>query len=403
MRRGSVSVREYVERMQERYRSAGRPERGRLLDEIVAVTGYHPESATRLMTLGGRGGMKGKGRGRPRWYGPEVEAALREVWEMSDRLCGRRLAPFMGELVSHLQSWEELRIPQNIVEQLNSMSASTIDRLLRPYKVGGLRQPWTSRTSAGSQLKAAIPIRTFGERGDPPPGFLEVDLVAHCGETTEGFYLNTLTGVDIATGWVHCRPVWGKGQERVGAAVHEMARALPFPLRDLHADNGGEFINHHLFAYCQQKGIHFNRSRPYKKNDNAHVEQKNWAAVRRLVGYDRYSTRPAFQHLQEVHRLAGLLHNFFLPTMKIQHKSRHGARVRKVYDTARTPYQRLLALNVLSQEQTDNLQRLYRSLNPVSLRNRLDKALEALWDSADPHPDHPLRVTSLMEQRPTPR
>ena len=232
MRRGSVSIKEYIERMQERYGRAGRVERGRLLDEIVAVTGYHRKSATRLMARIRSGRVQRKGRGRPRRYGPEVEEALREVWEMSDRLCGRRLAPFMGELVSRLQAWEALRLSQDIVEQLNMMSASTIDRLLRPYKAGGLRRPWTSRTSSGSQLKATIPIRTFGERGDPPPGFLEVDLVAHCGESTEGFYLNTLTGVDIATGWVHCRAVWGKGQERVGGAVHEMARALPFPLLD---------------------------------------------------------------------------------------------------------------------------------------------------------------------------
>ena len=399
MRRSSVK--EYVELMQERYRRAGRVERGHLLDEIVAVTGYHRKSATRLMSSNVRSSSQGKRRGRPRWYGPEVETALKEVWEMSDRLCGRRLTPFMGELVSRLQAWEALRLPQDVVEQLNMMSASTMDRLLRPYKTGGLRQPWTTRTSSGSQLKATIPIRTFGERGDPPPGFLEVDLVAHCGESTEGFYLNTLTGVDIATGWVHCRAVWGKGQERVGGAVHEMARALPFPILDLHSDNGGEFINHHLFAYCQQQGIRLSRSRPYKKNDNALVEQKNWAAVRRHVGYDRYSTRAALDRLQEVHQLAGLLHNFFLPTMKLLYKSRQGARVRKVYDTAKTPYQRLLALNVLSEEHKDSLHLQYRSLNPASLRNRLDKALQALWDTADPHPDHHLPVTSIMEQRPT--
>ena len=356
MRRGSVSVKEYIERKQERYRPAGRGERGRLLDEIVAVTGYHRKSATRLMARSRSGRVQRNRRGRPRRYGPEVEAALRQVWEMSDRLCGRRLAPFMGELVSRLQAWEALLLSRDIVEQLNSMSASTIDRLLRPYKTGGLRQPWTSRTTSGSQLKATIPIRTFGERGDPPPGFLEVDLVAHCGESTEGFYLNTLTGVDIATGRVGRRAVCGKGQERVGGAVHEMARALPFPLLDLHADNGSEFINHHLFAYCQQQGIRLSRSRPYKKNDNALVEQKNWAAVRRHVGYDRYSTRVAFERLQELHRLAGLLHNFFLPVMKLLYKSRQGARVRKVYDTAQTPYQRLSALNVLPQEHKDSLQ-----------------------------------------------
>ncbi len=386
MRRSSVK--EYIEKMQERYRVAGRAERGSLLDEIEAVTGYHRKSATRLMARRVDVRIKRKGRGRPSVYGPEAVSALRQVWEMSDRLCGKRLAPFMGELAARLQAWEALVVSQDIVEQLNGMSASTIDRLMKPYRVRGLRRPWTSGKSSGSQLKAAIPIRTFGEWGDPPPGFLEVDLVAHCGESTEGFYLNTLTCVDIATGWVHCRAVWGKGQDRVTAAMHEMARALPFAVRDIHADNGGEFINHKLFSYCQERGIQLSRSRPYKKNDNAHVEQKNWAAVRRHVGYDRYSSRVALERLQEVHRLAGLLHNFFLPTMKLQRKTRHGARVHKVFDTPRTPYQRLLELDALSDEQRDSLQRLYRSLNPVSLRNQLNNALEELWAAADPHPDN---------------
>ena len=184
--------------------------------------------------------------------------------------------------------------------------------------------------------------------------------------------LPDLHGQESAESRMGRRAVWGKGQERVGAAVHEMARALPFPILDLHADNGSEFINHHLFAYCQQQGIRLSRSRPYKKNDNALVEQKNWAAVRRHVGYDRYSTRVAFERFQEVHRLAGLLHNFFLPVMKLLYKSRQGARVRKVYDTAQTPYQRLSALNVLPQEHKDSLQGLYRSLNP-SLRNPVEQ------------------------------
>ena len=394
------SVKEYIELMQKRYRRAGRVERGYLLDEITKVTGYHRKSATRLMSTKVGRPSKGKRRGRPRRYGEDAAAALRQVWEMSDWLCGRRLAPFMEELVSRLQAWEELPLPQEIVEQLNGMSASTIDRLMRPYKVRGLRRPWTNGKSPGSQLKAAIPIRTFGEWGNPPPGFLEVDLVAHCGESTEGFYLNTLTGVDIATGWVHCRAVWGKGQDRVGGAVHEMARALPFPLRDLHSDNGSEFINHRLYTYCRRKGIHFSRSRPYKKNDNAHVEQKNWAAVRRHVGYDRFSSRAALERLQKVHRLAGLLHNFFLPSMKLIHKRRQGARVHKVYDTPKTPYQRLLDLDVLSHDQRASLQQLYRSLNPVSLRRQLDTALEALWATADTHKDQHLSVTSFMKQRP---
>lgn len=283
MRRSSVS--EYVEVMKERYRSAGRTDKSRLLDEFTEVTGYHRKSAIRL--LSGVSGATGAGttvrKGRPSKYGYETVAALRQVWEVAGRLCGRRLAPFMGELVTKLQQWEELRVTEEAAQQLCEMSASTIDRLLRPYKDRGLRSV-LSTTKPGSLLKASIPIRTFAEWDDGRPGFIEVDLVAHCGETTEGFYLNTLTGVDIATSWVECQAVWGKSQERVGGAVHEMSRALPFPLVGLDSDNGSEFINHHLYGYCQRNEITFTRSRPYRKNDNAHVEQKNWSAVRALGG-----------------------------------------------------------------------------------------------------------------------
>lgn len=385
MKRGSVQ--DYATIMQERYRKGGRGERRRLLDEFVEVTGYHRKSAIRLM--GGKGGVSGgRGRtGRPRAYGPAEVAALRQVWEVVDRPCGSRLAPFMEELVGKLEMWEELLLPHAVAEGLGAMSPSTIDRLLRPYKERG-RRPWTSVTKPGSLLKAAIPIRTFGEWGHPPPGHVEADLVAHCGESTEGFYLNTLTGVDIATGWVMCRGVWGKGQERVGGAVHEMARALPFPLLDLHTDNGSEFINHHLHAYCQRKGITFTRSRPYRKNDNAHVEQKNWTAVRRLIGYDRYASHAALERLQEVHRLAALYLNFFQPVRKLIPKSRHGARVRRIYDTAQTPYQRLLGCDVLTAEARESLEQRYQGLNPVRLKAHLEAALETLWATAESDSHH---------------
>lgn len=167
--------------------------------------------------------------------------------------------------------------------------------------------------------------------------------MAHCGETTEGFHLFTLSAVDVATGWVECQAVWGKGQERVGSAVHHLAQRLSFPLLGLDSDNGSEFINHHLYAYCQRHRITFTRSRPYKKNDTAYVEQKNWSVVRRLVGYDRYSSRAAFDHLNRLYGLLQVYANFFQPVMQLQGKIRHGARVHKVYDQARTPYQRLLA------------------------------------------------------------
>ena len=394
MRRSSVE--EYAEAMRGRYRGSSRSEKGRLLDEFTEVTGYHRKSAIRV--LGGesrRAGEKTK-LGRPRSYDDELVVALHRVWAVAGRICGKRLAPFMGELVGRLQAWEELQVTPEVADQLSAMSASSIDRLMKPYRDRGLRRP-LSTTKPGSLLKGSIPIRTFAEWNENRPGFIEVDLVAHCGESTEGFYLNTLTGVDIATGWVECQAVWGKGQDRVGAAVHKMSKALPFDLVGLDSDNGGEFINHRLYTYCQRNEITFTRSRPYKKNDNAHVEQKNWTVVRRMVGYDRYSTRAALSKLEKVHMLSNQYTNFLQPVMKLQHKSRNGAKVHKVYDKARTPYERLKERDVLTAEQRQALDRTYRSINPVRLKARLDAALEALWDTADRRQNHESSVTAPFD------
>jgi len=279
--------------------------------------------------------------------------------------------------------------------QLCHISPSTIDRLLRPYRRLGGRRPF-STTKPGSLLKHSIPIRTFADWEENRPGFLEVDLVAHCGESTFGFYLTTLSTVDVATGWSECIGVWGKSQTRVGGAVHEVGRRLPFPLLGLDSDSGSEFINQHLYDYCQRNGIAFTRSRPYKKNDSCHVEQKNWSVVRRLIGYDRYSSRAALETLNRLYYVTRHYVNFFQPVMKLVGKSRQGAKVRKVYDTARTPYQRLLEAGVLSERKQQELAAVYRGLNPVLLLEQMNGHLERLWRLAE-HPAHRQNKTKTQE------
>ncbi|MFQ5875036.1 MAG: transposase family protein [Dehalococcoidia bacterium] len=393
MTRGSVK--EYAEAIRERYQRASRREKVRILDEFTQVTGYHRKAVIRLLGRE-RIRLRGRRRGRPRQYGEEVTAALKVVWEATDRLCSKRLQPFLPELAGILQERGELKVTPEMSKQMCQLSASTIDRLLRPYKRLGRRRPF-STTKPGSLLKAAIPIRTFADWDERRPGFLEVDLVAHCGESTEGFYLTTLSAVDVATGWVECRGVWGKGQQRVGSAVHHISQRLPFPLLGLDSDNGSEFINQHLYAYCQRKQITFTRSRPYKKNDSAHVEQKNWSVVRRVVGYDRYATRDALEQLNRLYHYLRLHINFFQPVMKLQHKTRHGAKVHKVYDTARTPYQRLLESGVLSTQQRDELAKLCHTLNPVQLLAHINQALEQLWTLAARPGQKEASVTHLSE------
>jgi hypothetical protein len=269
------------------------------------------------------------------------------------------------------------------------MSPSTIDRLLKPWRQLGGRRPFTT-TKPGSLLKNSIPIRTFADWEEDQPGFIEVDLVPHCGESSEGFYLTTLSTVDVASGWSECIGVWGKGQWRVGGAVHRIRQRLPFPLLGLDSDNGSEFINQHLYTYCRREGITFTRSRSYKKNDSCHVEQKNWSVVRRLIGYDRYSSRAALETLNRVYDLLRLYVNFFQPVMKLVTKTRHGAKVHKVYDTAQTPYQRLLKSGVLPKAKQQELAATYYGLNPASLLKQINENLEYLWNLAE-HPIHQRR------------
>ncbi len=373
--------REYTEAVRGRYLRAGKKEKGRILDEFTQVTGYHRKAAIRRLRRGSQP-QPGKRRGRPRRYGPQVAEALKVAWEATDRLCSRRLHPFLPELVRVLRRHGDRTMTAEVEAQLCQMSPSTIDRLLRPWRKLGGRRP-LSTTKPGSLLKSSIPIRTFADWQENRPGFLEVDLVPHCGESAEGFYLTTLCAVDVASGWSECVGVWGKGQERVGAAVHRVRSRLPFPLLGLDSDNGSEFINQHLYGYCQREGITFTRSRAYKKNDSCHVEQKNWSVVRRLVGYDRYSSHAALETLNRVYDLLRLYINFFQPVMKLVSKTRHGARVHKVYDKARTPYQRLLEAGVLTGAKRRELATSYHGLNPVLLLKQINGNLERLWSLAE--------------------
>lgn len=376
------SIREYAEAVRPTYGPARKREKTRILTEFCRVTGYHRKSALRLLHR--RPSSKPTRRGRPRQYTGPVARALLQVWEAAGRVCSKRLAPFLPELLPILDRHGEIRLPAPIRQALLRISAPTIDRLLRPLRPKGLRQPHGA-TRASPTLLQHIPIRTFGEWRHVQPGALQADLVLHCGESLAGFHLTTLIAVDVATGWTECLPVWGQGYQRVGTAVHRLRQRLPFLLRELHTDNGGEFLNSILYPWCQREGIRFTRGRPYKKNDQAFAEQKVWAIVRRLVGYDRYSTRPAYAQLERLYALLRLYTNFFQPSCKLRSKERRGARIIKRFDPARTPYQRLLHAGVLASDQRQTLQSLFLSLNPVQLRREIEGTLDGLWKLSDQH------------------
>ena len=380
MTRGSI--REYVEAVKGRYLMASKAEKSKILNELIKVIGCHRKAAIRLLRRKNRSATNKK-RGRPSRYSHFVIGALKVVWEATDRLCSKRLQPFLPEMVVVLRKHGEGGIMTAEVEdKLCQISPSTIDRLLRPYRRVGGRRPF-STTKPGSLLKNSIPIRTFADWKEDRSGFLEADLVSHCGESSKGFFLTTLSTVDVASGWSECVGVWGKGQHRVGAAVHRVRQRLPFLLLGLDSDNGSEFINQHLYNYCCRERITFTRSRSYKKNDSCHVEQKNWSVVRRLIGYDRYNSRTALEALNRIYDLLRLYINFFQPVMKLVCKTRHGARVHKVYAMAKTPYQRLLEAGILAEAKQRELATTYHGLNPVLLLKQINENLECLWRLAE--------------------
>jgi hypothetical protein len=379
-----ASLHEYAAIQRERYRRAGgKKARGEILTEVVRVTGIHRKAAIRLLRREAREPGARPRAGRPRHYGPEVARVAAVVWEASGYIGAHRLHPFVAELRDRLQQHGELAVRPEHDKQLRQASRATLSRLLAGARAQ--RPPRAaSTTRVGSWLKHEIPIRTFAEWDDARPGFAEVDLVAHCGGTTKGFYLCTLCAVDVKTAWVELQAVWGKGQQRVRAAVHHVRGRWPVLMQGLDSDNGSEFINAALLEYCRQYGITFTRSRAGKKNDSAHVEQKNGAVVRALVGYDRFASRAAYAQLARVYELARLHVNFFQPTQKLVHKSRDGAHTHRVYDTAQTPFQRVCAVGELTAARRQELARLYEQLHPLRLRRDLEAALQRLWGLAVP-------------------
>ena len=371
--------RELLEAVRPRYLRANKADKARILDEFVATTGYHRKYAIRLLKRGVKP-CRSKKPGRSKTYQGEVVIALVKIWAICDEICSRRLHPFLPEIVAVLERHGELKLSEATKRLLLQMSRATLDRCLQSVR----RQPrrGLSTTKPGTLLKQAIPVRTFADWNEARPGFVEIDLVAHCGDSTHGEYLNTLNVVDVFTGWSECLVLANRSQQQVSAAMERLRQRLPFPLLGIDSDNDSAFINDNLYRYCQREHITFTRSRPYKKNDQAHVEQKNWSVVRRLIGYDRYELPQALDLLEAIYQDRRLYVNFFQPVLKLVEKRRVGSQAIKKYDTARTPYQRVLESPDVPEETKERLCQLYLTLNPVTLRQRINENLDKLWQLA---------------------
>ena len=374
-----VSRRELLLSVYPRYQKAGHREKSLILDGFCAATGYHRKYAISLLSLSPEPKPKRRRVRRSR-YGPEVGRVLVRIWEAAGY-------PWSVRLKALLPLWmpwarTSLKISPEIEQLLLAMSPRTMDRSLRASKQRLGRRLY-GRTKPGSLLKHQIPLQT-SSWAETRPGFTEMDLVSHSGDAASGEFLHSFNVTDIATGWVETRAVLGKGQTGIVRELEAISLALPFPLRGVDSDNGSEFINQHLVRFCRDREIQFTRSRPYKKDDNAHIEQKNWTHVRKLLGWERYDSPEALAALNDLYsKELPLMMNLFQPAVKLSQKIRVGSRLKRCYSPAQTPMDRLLAHPDVDPETAQRLRELRAGLNPFELSKAIERKLKGIYRLAN--------------------
>jgi hypothetical protein len=376
--------RKYLKLMMPRYLKAGRVERSALLSEMGAVTGLHRKSLLRLMHEPTLERAPKRPRLRRRRYGVAVADVVRVVWESLDYICAERLTPALLPTAQQLAQWEELVLTLEMEEQLATISRSTVQRLLQRLQLHTHRLP-RRKPQPPNRLLRNVPMERLSW-ATTSPGSFETDLVHHCGLVTSGEYVHTLQLVDLATGWSERVAVLGRNQMAMVEGFRRVQRRLPFPITHLHPDNGSEFFNDHLIRYFGETmtGLRLSRSRPYRKNDNRFVEQKNATLVRAYVGYERLDSRGQCAALNVLYDQLWVYYNLFQPVLHLVGKVVVDGKLRRKWDQAQTPYQRLVASEILSQEQEARLAALYAGTNPRQLRKAIYQAVERLWQLPKP-------------------
>ena len=386
--------------LRDRYQKSKKREKTTILNEFTKLTGYNRSYASQILNqskLLGYVHVAGqtikyirdhkKRRKKKRYYDEDVLIALKKLWEGTDFICSKRLAPYLEEYITVLEKFKEIKLPHEVREKLLTISPATIDRLLAPVRKKQ-QLKGRSTTRPGSLLKKNIPIRTYSEWDDTIPGFFEVDLVSHDGGNYRGDFIQSLNFTDIATGWDEMVAVKNKAQRWVFEGIREIRDRLPFPILGFDSDNGSEFINDELIRYCESEQITFTRARPYRKNDSCFIEQKNWSVIRRTVGYGRYDTEEELRVLNQLYSNLRHYVNFFQPVRKLIQKERMGSKIKKRYDIAQTPYRRVLSSPHIKDEIKVKLTTLYDKLNPAELKREISRLENKLY-----------RLNSLKQNR----
>jgi hypothetical protein len=381
----------YLKAIRARYRRASKKAKAGILDEFCAVCGYHRKYAIRLLSQRCITRQRRRPGRKPIYPSPELLSALKRLWFACDQMCSKKLkAAIPLWLPFYEVTYEPLTTETQ--NKLRSISAATIDRLLSPVRLKHGRKG-LGGTKPGSLLKNQIPIRTH-HWDVSQPGFMEADTVAHCGNSLAGDFVWSLTMTDIHTTWTENRATWNKGAQGVLAQIQAIEANLPFTLQGFDCDNGSEFLNYHLVRYFTEhpKVVSFTRSRPYKKNDNSHVEQKNWSHVRQLFGYDRFDDPLLPPLMNDLYTNEwSLYQNHFCPSMKLLEKQRINSKYRKKYDAPQTPYQRVMASAQVTSKAKEHLKTVHQSLNPFILKQDIEKKLQAIFQY--------VIVTSNVRQR----
>lgn len=375
------SIRDYFKAVYKRYHKSSRAFKQQILDEFCAVTEYNRKYAIRKLNAPPQDSSTVKKERQKHYrYAPEVIRVLAAVWESAGYPCAIRLKALIVLWMPWIR--KRFHISKSIQKDINAISARQIDRRLADRK-REISHRIYGRTKPGTLLKHHIPIRT--DNWDiQTPGWTEVDTVSHSGNSADGLFAHTVNQTDIHTTWVESRAVLGKGEHGVVTALDEMAEALPFDLKGIDSDNGSEFINWHLVRYCKKNNIQPFRGRPYKKDDNAHIEQKNWTHVRKLMGWDRYDTTEAVEAMNDLYlNELRLFMNVFMPSMKLLRKERIGSRMKRIYDKPKTPLQRVIESKQGKPEKIAALMRLRDTINPFELSLTIEAKLEYLFSLAN--------------------